>query len=690
MFNFLPHAKIIPAPFFLLFFLTAVNSFSAFTAKPTNTKIVLVSTNSFSVAWKEKNSGVVSYAIFAATNSAFDSIVSSAVFTDPASDVNKVTTTTFGGLIPNTLYWVCVRAKAQTKEISSCSAADSASTLALAPSDIHVLKVGISSITVSWILPARGSAGFEVQGSVDPSFENTVSSKTLSGIITTLTLKNLNSDTTYYLRVGAINADQVVNFSQTSLVAQTDFVLGPAPDTPTRTQAVWVTSTSIAVSWKEKNLGSLLYRVIASTNEINPDASIASWTDFRDDQSDVNKIAVTTITNLTPNERYWVFARALKERSRVGNYSSPDRAVTLAQVPSELLAVPVNDRDYWLRWDSGGNSPSTIYELTQSMDDFQTLVSTVVPWTANFKENAILVQGLLPGVAYALRVRAKNQEGVVTDYAKTTIAPFGAGGFLTGAITRNRKTELQLKDGKTSLSFPANAFSKDAIMIASTDPIHHPIHAIPARLSRILEGVQEKRSLRSTLREFSAMLSNEEFQGEFNGSVGLSISYAAEDADGDGFIDGMDPPISVEQLALWHIDEQKEILTPCPNSRVDRLLQKVSCNPRHFSTYVVLVNLQPKAVAGEIYAYPVPWRPNDNDPANGTSLGITFGNVSGNGEIKIFTVNGDWARTLYFNGASAVVWDGRNDRGDYLASGVYLWSLKSDLVAKTGKLIIIR
>ncbi|GEM_PF-4469400 len=709
----------------LFLVLAVTGSFAVVSAKPTNTKIVSVSTDTVTVEWKEKSNGVVNFTVFAATSSTFNSVISSVTLADSSSDVNKITTATIDHLTPNTLYWVCVRGKSQGKDLSACSAADSAYSLTLPPSGAHVLGVHVSSVVVGWDLPATAD-GFELRssagdptlggpapaqrsgtyrvpegreaspealrrGATDADFGSFVSSKTTNGALRVLTLKNLNPDTTYYLRLGSINGDGVVNFSMDPMIAKTNFVLGPPPETPTRTRVVAVSSVSFVVSWKEKNTGSLSYHVIAATDEFNLNNSIVSWVDFRDEQSDINKIATVTIGGLIPNHRYWVAARAARARSLLGNYSSPDEAVTLAKEPTEFSVTPVNDRDYWIRWNSGGNSPDTIYELSQSMDNFQNFVSTIVPWTANFKDSQLLFRGLLPGVIYSLRVRARNQEGIVTAYANLAIVPAGGVGFLIGAIAGGRKTGLQLEGGKTSLNFSANAFNKDAIVVVSTDPLHHPIRLNSDRLSQTLRKLKDKRFLKSTLREFSAMLAEEEFQGNFNASVELSISYAEEDANNDGLMDNADSPISIEQLALWHVDEQTEMITLCPDSKVDRSLQRVSCNPKHFSTYVVLADLTPKAAAiGEAFSYPVPWRPNDNDPANGTSAGITFANVPANGEIKIFTVNGDWVRTLYLGGASTVIWDGRNDRGDYAASGVYLWHLKGDAVSKTGKLIVVR
>ncbi|MDR1245172.1 MAG: T9SS type A sorting domain-containing protein [Endomicrobium sp.] len=91
-------------------------------------------------------------------------------------------------------------------------------------------------------------------------------------------------------------------------------------------------------------------------------------------------------------------------------------------------------------------------------------------------------------------------------------------------------------------------------------------------------------------------------------------------------------------------------------------------------------------------AYPNPWIPEGKNKNQGTlSEGITFDDLDNSGgEIYIYDSLGELVRKLYWEkGNSNVKWDGKNNNGEYVASGVYLWKVK-DAGGKVSKLVIIR
>jgi flagellar hook assembly protein FlgD len=91
-------------------------------------------------------------------------------------------------------------------------------------------------------------------------------------------------------------------------------------------------------------------------------------------------------------------------------------------------------------------------------------------------------------------------------------------------------------------------------------------------------------------------------------------------------------------------------------------------------------------------AYPNPWIPEGKNKNYGTiSEGITFDNLSlSGGEIYIYDTLGELVKKLTWeSGNTNVKWDGKNDNGEYVASGVYLWREK-DFSEKVSKIIIIR
>jgi hypothetical protein len=69
---------------------------------------------------------------------------------------------------------------------------------------------------------------------------------------------------------------------------------------------------------------------------------------------------------------------------------------------------------------------------------------------------------------------------------------------------------------------------------------------------------------------------------------------------------------------------------------------------------------------------------------------LTFAGFASHTTIKIFTVSGHWVRTLPPSDES-VTWDLKNDRGEPVASGLYIYLATDDQGQKaTGRFAIVR
>lgn len=98
-------------------------------------------------------------------------------------------------------------------------------------------------------------------------------------------------------------------------------------------------------------------------------------------------------------------------------------------------------------------------------------------------------------------------------------------------------------------------------------------------------------------------------------------------------------------------------------------------------------------LADEIIVAPVPWAPAENRVATGnTTDGISFRNLPDKGDIYIYSINGYQVRHISFDNATThrASWLGDTDDGKAVASGVYLWLVKSPSLTKSGKLMVIR
>lgn len=92
-------------------------------------------------------------------------------------------------------------------------------------------------------------------------------------------------------------------------------------------------------------------------------------------------------------------------------------------------------------------------------------------------------------------------------------------------------------------------------------------------------------------------------------------------------------------------------------------------------------------IGGEapVRVWPNPWRSDlhRTDP-------VTFGNLTENSTVRIFTTSGYWVRTLH-NTTNNVEWDLKNEDGSRVASGIYYYLVTSPQRPKvTGELVVIQ
>jgi len=86
----------------------------------------------------------------------------------------------------------------------------------------------------------------------------------------------------------------------------------------------------------------------------------------------------------------------------------------------------------------------------------------------------------------------------------------------------------------------------------------------------------------------------------------------------------------------------------------------------------------------DIHAFPNPFR-----PSNGHTH-VTFTNLQEESDIVISTISGNKVVIQPDVGPEDWVWYGRNDNGDELSPGVYLYNIEFPAGSTHGKLMIIR
>jgi hypothetical protein len=87
--------------------------------------------------------------------------------------------------------------------------------------------------------------------------------------------------------------------------------------------------------------------------------------------------------------------------------------------------------------------------------------------------------------------------------------------------------------------------------------------------------------------------------------------------------------------------------------------------------------------------YPNPWKPNDSNDDTGDITGIYFDQLAQNSIIKIYTVSGQLVVVGEPAGAQWI-WNGKNEAGKDVVSGVYLYTIQAGSELKKGKITVIR
>jgi len=170
-------------------------------------------------------------------------------------------------------------------------------------------------------------------------------------------------------------------------------------------------------------------------------------------------------------------------------------------------------------------------------------------------------------------------------------------------------------------------------------------------------------------------------QGALSSPATVHLTYP--DADGDGWVDGAAPPIAANTLAVYRLDESRQIWTRLFPSTIDPAARRVSVPTKSFGVFALIGQTETNLDAAT--AFPVPFRAGHGHDR------ITFANLGRGTRVRIYTPQGELVREL--NGptdASQLDWDVTNGEGTPVASGVYYYRLESGSNSKEGKLVIVR
>ena len=150
-------------------------------------------------------------------------------------------------------------------------------------------------------------------------------------------------------------------------------------------------------------------------------------------------------------------------------------------------------------------------------------------------------------------------------------------------------------------------------------------------------------------------------------------------------------PVNPDTLKVVRFDAQLGEWELVPGTqRVDYQRNRIIAPIQKMGVYALS---RPSFFATDLSAllvYPNPWRPHDQNDDTGTlATGIQFENMTQGAKIRIYTVAGQLVKSALVS-QSTWAWDGTNQSGNPVFSGVYLYHISDGNESKTGKLTIIR
>lgn len=110
---------------------------------------------------------------------------------------------------------------------------------------------------------------------------------------------------------------------------------------------------------------------------------------------------------------------------------------TLAAAPTLVQISSVTPSSVLVQWNLSNNAPGTIYEISQSTDDFVSSYSTPVPSSLFVTTNSYTISSLSPATTYYFRMRAFNAQNIPSVFSSTVSVQTtsGVGGIVGVALT---------------------------------------------------------------------------------------------------------------------------------------------------------------------------------------------------------------------------------------------------------------
>ena len=557
------------------------------------------------------------YSLEASIDSSFSSYLSSMTYNPNLGSLYMTE------LIPNTSYFFRVASLNSVGSKNYYSAFIATSTLANFPSQklpFTINELSTNSIRISWYKNSNPDDTLyllEISSYSDFSFSHSMMT-TQDNIL----FDNLQPNTTFYQKITAINRNNIltgpIDFSPVATLTYEP--INPSVDS--------VYKTSITFSWSNgfNPPGSALY--LAEISSANFYSCISSSRTYN---------TYVSFNGLISNASYYMRVSALNYSNIPSQYLIIPATITYVNVPS-TVQDPFSDiklDGFKVYWSSNTNSSNTFYKLEVSTSSDFVLIKSSLSTSNNYAD----FNSLDYNQNYHIRVKAIGQRNESSDWVY-----IGSTGTLSNAqanisVDQDNKIVLPYSYGNIELIIEKGSLG------GGTKIMLEPQNTFPAtktgagRLRAVNLGVKIKANPIPV----------------FNKPAEIVIPYKISDLASD---------IDRNKLIIASYDDNSGLWVPL-KSNSDLLNNKVIGYTYHFSIFQIM-ELTTANSLNDIKIFPNPYMPNSR-------MGLmNFTNLPPNTKIKILTINGELIRKLKAGADGIAQWDGKNENGRKVASGVYL------------------
>jgi hypothetical protein len=404
--------------------------------------------------------------------------------------------------------------------------------------------------------------------------------------------------------------------------------------------------------------------------------------------------ALSTNTLVTRNIKVYISSTPVSE-------SDPATAsrYTLTFAPYNLFVSSFGMHNINLAWTGEKNSTFRV-DRSSNSQNWSIILSSKALYNASTYNDT----GLLFSTSYFYRVYGCNGDGLYTKTfasvsGKTAGKPLGVLILISTATAVQEQKVTNPSVGDVKVDLPAGSLTQNSYIIINTDAGNNPVDVSKTSLdSATLKLTANKGKLigGSVVRLNLYGVNGSSITSNFLNPVKLVMGYP--DADNDGKVDNTPFHNEVDLLKIVNLNTSSLQWQEVSGALIDKTQKNISVDINHFSIYALAIVLSPSNDMNNVIVYPSPYKPANTSGYGDSPLGkgIIFEKLTQNAKIRIYNIAGELVKDVKesdVGSSGAYIWDTKNESGEYVASGVYIYYITSSLdtsIKTKGKFAIIK